>query len=180
MAQSTGSRRHQSQDDGLLTKMKRQYASAFAVGIGFAAGLRPMMAPAVLAFAIERGWIRPGHSPFATIVSASASKRIAEFVVSELIADKLPFTPSQLKAAPSALRVVSGTICGAAVHGTMRRHPLQGAVLGGLGALTGAITGYHVRQKFNRNMPDFTVGLLEDGLAVGGSTLIVALMATVK
>jgi uncharacterized membrane protein len=74
-----------------------------------------MMAPAVIAWALRRGWIRPGRSPFARIVSASASKRITEFAISELIADKLPFTRSRLDAAPLASRVMSATICGAAI-----------------------------------------------------------------
>jgi uncharacterized membrane protein len=112
------------------------------------------------------------------MVSASASKRISEFAISELIADKLPFTRSRLNAAPLASRVVSGAICGAAIHGTLKKPLAQGAVLGGLGALAGAITGYYVRQRLNREMPDFAVALLEDALAVGGGAVITALTAT--
>jgi uncharacterized membrane protein len=75
------------------------------------AGLRAFAAPAVLTWAAKRGWIRLGNSPFATIISATAAKRITDFAVSELIADKLPFTPSRLNAAPLASRIVSGAIC---------------------------------------------------------------------
>ena len=155
--------------------MKRQQASALAIGIGAVAGLRPMMAPAVIAWFLRRGWIRPGRSPFARIVSASASKRIAQFAISELIADKLPFTRSRLNAAPLASRMVSGAICGAAIHGTLKKPLAEGAVLGGLGALAGAITGYYVRQRLNREMPDFAVALSEDALAVGAAAVITAL-----
>jgi len=165
-------------DWDLLTKMKRQHAPALAIGIGAVAGLRPMMAPAVIAWALRRGWIRAGRSPFARMVSGSASKRISEFAISELIADKLPFTRSRLNAAPLASRVASGAICGAAIHGTLKQPLAQGAVLGGLGALAGAITGYYVRQRLNREMPDFAVALLEDALAVGGGAVITALTAT--
>jgi uncharacterized membrane protein len=157
--------------------MKRQHVPALAIGIGAVAGLRPMMAPAVIAWALRRGWIRPGRSPFARIVSASASKRIAELAISELIADKLPFTRSRLNAAPLVSRIVSGAICGAAIHGTVKRSLAEGAVLGGLGALAGAVTGYYVRQRLNRDMPDFAIALLEDALAVGGGAIIVALVA---
>src|SRR5438876_654657 len=66
--------------------MKRQHAPALAIGIGAVAGLRPMMAAAVIGWALRRGWIRPGRSPFARIVSGSASKRIAWCAISELIA----------------------------------------------------------------------------------------------
>src|SRR5438552_7512318 len=157
--------------------MKRQHAPALAIGIGAVAGLRPMMAPAVIAWALRRGRVRPGGSPFARIGSASDSKRIAEFAISELIADKLPFTRSRLNAAPLASRVVPGAICGAAIHGTLKQPLAQGAVLGGLGALAGAITGYYVRQRLNREMPDLAVALLEDAFAVGGSAVISALTA---
>ena len=92
--------------------MRHQHISALTIGIGSVAGLRPMTAYAVVALALERGWIRPSNSPLARIVSARALKRIAELAASELIADKLPFTPSRLHAAPLASRVVSGAICG--------------------------------------------------------------------
>jgi uncharacterized membrane protein len=69
--------------------MKRSYTPALAVGIGAVADLRALTAPAVLAWAAEHRLIRLGSSPFATIISAAASKRITDFAVSELIADKL-------------------------------------------------------------------------------------------
>jgi len=153
--------------------MKTEHASGLAVGIGVVAGLRPMTALAAVAWAVKWGRIRIGPSPFGRIISASVSKRIAEFALAELIADKLPFTPSRLKATPLISRIVSGAICGATLHDTTKRPLAEGAVLGALGALAGAITGYHVRQKLNRDMPDLAVALLEDALAVGGSAVIV-------
>jgi uncharacterized membrane protein len=71
--------------------------------------------------------------------------------------------------------MVSGAICGAAIHGTLKKPLAEGAVLGGLGALAGAITGYYVRQRLNREMPDFAVALSEDALAVGAAAVITAL-----
>jgi hypothetical protein len=64
-----------------FTKMKRKHAPALAIGIGAAAGLRPMTTLAVIAWALRRGSIRPGRSPFVGIVSASASKRLAELAI---------------------------------------------------------------------------------------------------
>jgi len=157
--------------------MKSPYAPPLAIGIGVVAGLRPMIALAAIAWALRRGWIRPGHSPFARIVSASASKRLAELAISELIADKLPTTGSRLNAGPLASRVVSGAICGVAIHGTLKQPVAQGAVLGGLGALAGAIAGHHVRQRVNRKTPDFAIALLEDALAASGGVVTIALTA---
>src|SRR6202011_2241099 len=157
--------------------MKRSYIPALAVGIGAVAGLRTLAAPAVLAWAAKRRWIRLGSSPLATIVSAKASKRITDFAVSELIADKLPFTPSRLKAGPLASRIVSGAICGATIYGVVKRPLTEGAVLGGVGAITGAFAGYRMRKRLSRNMPDLGVAVLEDAFAIGGGVLITALTA---
>jgi len=133
-----------------------------------------MTALALIAWGLKRGWMRSGRSAYARIISASAAKRIAEFAVSELVADKLPFTRSRLEAAPITWRIVSGAICGAAIHST-KGTPARGAVLGGLGAIAGAVAGYHIRKRLNREMPDLAVALLEDALAVGAGTAIVAL-----
>ena len=158
--------------------MKRSYSPVLAVGIGAVAGLRTFAAPAVLAWAAKRRWIRMGNSPFATILSAKASKTITNFAVSELIADKLPFTPSRLKPGPLASRIVSGAVCGATIYGVVKEHIEQGAVLGGLGALAGAFVGYHMRKKLSRDLPDLGVAVLEDALAIGGGVLIIALAAS--
>ena len=157
--------------------MRRSYTPALAVGIGAVAGLRTLTAPAVLAWAAKRRWIRLGNSPFATIISAKASTRLTDLAVSELIADKLPFTPSRLKAGPLASRVVSGAVCGATIYGVVERPLVEGAVLGGVGAIAGALAGYHMRKRLRHDMPDWGVAVLEDVLAIGGAVLITALAA---
>ena len=157
--------------------MKRSYTPVLAVGIGAVAGLRTLTAPAVLAWAAKRRWIRLGNSPFATLISAKASKRITDFAVSELIADKLPFTPSRLKAGPFAARIVSGAVCGATIYGVVKQPLKEGAVLGGFGAIAGAFSGYHMRRKLSRNLPELGGALLEDALAIGGGILVTALAA---
>jgi uncharacterized membrane protein len=157
--------------------MKRSYTPALALGIGVVAGLRTLTAPAVLAWAAKRKLIRFGSSPVVTVISGAASNRITDFAVSELIADKLPFTPSRLKAAPLAARIVSGAVCGATIYGVVKRPVKEGAVLGGLGAIAGAFAGYHTRKRLRRNMPDLGAALLEDALAIGGGVLITLLAA---
>jgi|SRR4029077_2785889 len=157
--------------------MKPSYTPVLAVGIGAVAGLRAFAAPAVLAWAAKRRWIRLGNSPFATIISAKASKRITDLAVSELIADKLPFTPSRLKAGPLASRIVSGAVCGATIYGLVKRPLMEGGVLGGAGAIAGALAGYHMRKRLSRGEPNLGVAVLEDALAIGGGILIIALAA---
>ena len=160
------------------TTVKDSYTLSLAMGIGTVAGLRPMAAPAIIAWAAKQGWIRLGNSPFATIISGRASRRITELAISELIADKLPFTSSRLNAGPLALRIASGAVCGAALCGAVKKPIANGALLGGLGAIAGALAGYHIRKSLSRDMPDFAAGLLEDAFAVSGGALITALIAT--
>ena len=157
--------------------MKRSYTPVLAVGIGAVAGLRTLTAPAVLAWAAKCRWIRLGHSPFARIISSRASRRISDLAVSELIADKLPFTPSRLKPGPFAARIVSGAVCGAAIYGVVEQPLKEGAVLGGLGAIAGAFAGYHMRRRLSRDLPALGVAVLEDVLAIGGGILVAALAA---
>ena len=164
----------------IVINVKHPYTLSLAVGIGTVAGLRPMTAPAIIAWAAKRRWIHLGSSPFATVISARASRTMTELAISELIADKLPFTPSRLNAGPLASRIASGAICGAAVCGAVKRPLAAAALLGGLGAIAGALAGYHARKRLSRDMPDFAVGLVEDTLAVGGGALVAALMATAK
>lgn len=110
-----------------LIKVKHPYTLSLAIGIGAVAGLRPMTAPAVIAWAAKRRWI----SPFATIISARASRAITELAISKMIVDKLPFTPSRLNAGPLASRVALGAICGAAVYGAVKQPLAKGVLLGG-------------------------------------------------
>ena len=51
----------------------------------------------------------------------------------------------------------------------------DGAILGGAGAMAGALMGYQVRKRLRRSMPDLAVALLEDAVAIGGSALVVTL-----
>jgi uncharacterized membrane protein len=158
-------------------QMKRSYTPVLAVGIGVVAGLRVFAAPAVLAWAAKRRWMTLGNSPFATIISAKAAKGITRLAVSELIADKLPSTPSRLKAGPLASRVMSGAVCGATIYGAVEQPLVEGAVLGGVGAIAGAFAGYYGRKGFSRGVPDLRVAVLEDVFAIGGAILLTALAA---
>jgi uncharacterized membrane protein len=147
-------------------------APALTVGIGAIAGVRPMMALAVVSYAAKRGWIRPGHSPLASQISGQLHKRIAEFALSEFVAEKLPFARNRISVVSLGSRIAAGAVCGAAVHTSMRRPADKGILLGVLGALAGAVAGHHLRERLKREMPDLTVALIEDALAIGGAFIV--------
>lgn len=164
----------------MATKKKDAYTLSLAAGMGAVAGLRPMVAPAIIAYARKKRWIHLGNSLFATTLSGRASRRINELLVSEFIADKLPFTSSRLNAGPLASRIASGALCGAAVCTALKQPPTHGALLGGLAALASALATHHLRNNLGRRIPDFAAGLLEDALAVSGGALITALTVVRK
>src|SRR6202035_4882923 len=93
--------------------------------------------------------------------------------IGELIADKLPFTPSRKAAGPFIARIVSGALCGATI-GAARNSIVLMSVLGAVGAVAGTLGGAAARAKlaaaFRRDLP---AALLEDVVAVGLAVLSV-------
>src|ERR1700724_4250729 len=85
--------------------------------LGVVAGLRSFTAPAVLAWAAHRGWLRLHGTPLSFMASTAATVIFILLAVGELIADQLPSTPS--RTAPPGLigRIVMGGLCGAGVAG---------------------------------------------------------------
>ena len=75
-----------------------------------------------------------------------------------------------------AFRILSGTICGAALCLSANRLILPGTLLGGLGAINGAFGGFHVRRLLVKylKIPDMAVALAEDGLAIGVGFFLVS------
>ena len=140
-----------------------------ALLLGFAAGLRSQMATAALALthadappsARWTGWI-PFRWPLArTAMLVSAA--------GEIVGDKLPQVPSRITPVPLAGRVAFGAFAGAAV-GSERQGMaavLTGAVLGGIGAVAGAVAGHHARtwSVAASGLPDLPIAVVEDAIA---------------
>jgi len=59
----------------------------------------------------------------------------------------------------------------------MKRPLAQGVAFGGLGAIAGAVAGYHARKSLSRDKPNFAVAVLEDTLAIVGGVVVAALTA---
>jgi uncharacterized membrane protein len=65
--------------------------------IGVVAGLRSLTAPAVVAWAAHGNWLNLHNTPLSFMASTAAVVISTLLGVVELVADKLPFTPSRLK-----------------------------------------------------------------------------------
>ena len=149
---------------------------ALAFAIGVIAGLRSMTAPAVVAWGARLGWLDLASTPLAFLGSAAATYVLTAFMLVELVADKLPKTPSRTMPGGFVARVVTGALSGAALTAAAGRSLLAGAVLGALGGVAGTLGGYQARTGLVRalKVPDYVVAVAEDIVAVGGALLIVS------
>lgn len=147
--------------------------AAFLIGV--IAGLRSMTAPAVVAWAARLGWIDLRDSPLSFMGSTAAVVVFTLGALGELVADKLPRTPSRTKPAPLIGRILLGGLAGAAVAASASQSIPLGAVLGAAGGIAGAFLGYEIRTRLVRalKVPDFVVAGLEDAVAIGGGLWIV-------
>lgn len=147
---------------------------AFAIGI--IAGLRSMTAPAAVAWAGGFGGLHLEGTPLAFLGAGAARYALLALMLAELVADKLPFTPSRTRPGPFIGRILAGGFAGAALAAGLGQSLPAGAVAGALGAVAGTLGGYRARTGLVRSLavPDYVVALAEDVVAVGGALLIVA------
>lgn len=136
--------------------------------LGVVAGLRSQLPNAVLA---ARG-LEPADGPLRLLGSGAGRRAAYLAAVGELVADKLPATPSRVEPGPLVGRVVSGALAGAAfasAAGVRGARLVPPAVAGALGAYAGTWGGYLARRTAveRSGLPDPVVAAGEDLLAVG-------------
>ncbi len=147
-----------------------------AAGIGFVAGLRSLTAPAAVSWAAHLMVLNLQGSPLAFMGSTAAVVIFSMLALAELVADKLPGTPSRTRPGPLMARLVMGGLCGACLSVSGGLSLPAGAVVGGIGALIGAFTGYEARKRLVRGLKvsDTVIAISEDLIAIGLAYLIVA------
>src|SRR5271170_3386956 len=114
------------------------YLLAFLIGV--IAGLRSLTAPAVLSWAARLGWLHVENTWLAFLGFAATPYILSVLAIGELIADKLPNTPSR-KAPPGFItRILTGALSGAAL-GASGGSWMIGLVAGVIGAVAGTFGG---------------------------------------
>jgi uncharacterized membrane protein len=152
------------------------YVLALALGIGFVAGLRSLTAPAAVSWAAHLGWLNLQGSPLAFMGSTAAVVIFSILAMGEYVTDKLPRTPSRTRPGPLMARIVMGGLAGACLSVSAGRLLVAGMVLGGIGGVIGAFTGYEVRRRLvsGLKVKDTLVAVLEDLVAIVLAYLIVS------
>ena len=150
-------------------------AILFSLLIGFFAGLRSLTPPAIAAWAVHLGWLKPEY-PFSWIGSWPSVIIFTVLALGELVADKLARTPPRTSPPGLIARIVMGALTGACIAASTSNLLLLGAVLGIAGAVAGTFAGFKLRTGIVKalQIPDLPVALTEDLIAIGGSLLIVS------
>jgi uncharacterized membrane protein len=151
------------------------YALAFLIGV--IAGLRSMTAPAVVSWGARLGWLHLENTWLAFLGAPVTPYILSVLAIAELVADKLPKTPSRKTPGPFAFRIVTGAVCGAALGAASSL--IGGLLAGALGAVAGTLGGYEFRSRLVRTIggKDLPIALLEDAIAIGGAIWIVSRFA---
>jgi len=144
--------------------------------IGCVCGLRSMTGPALVCWGAHLEWLQLDATKLAFLHNETSLVVFSLLAIAELIADKLPFIPSRIQPGSLVIRFLCAAACGVAVALSGRGSWFAGALLGGIGGVTGAYAGYHLRRwlTLSRGWPDLPVALLEDLVAVGGGLLIIS------
>ncbi|MGA9767900.1 MAG: DUF4126 family protein [Blastocatellia bacterium] len=147
----------------------------FAFLIGLFAGLRSLTAPATTAWAAHLGWLKL-ERPLSLIGSLPAVVIFTALALVELVADKLPKTPSRTAPPGLIARIVTGGLTGACVATAGGQGAVIGAVLGVVGSVVGCFGGYQARTRLVKalGVPDIYVALFEDLVAIAGSLWVVS------
>ena len=146
------------------------------LGIGLVAGMRSMLAPAVVSWAAYFGWLPLGESSLHFMASPISVALFSLLALGELMADKLPFIPRRTEAGPLVVRLLSGGLSGACLSAASTQTWMIGAAAGAIGAVIGAFAAYHLRRRLTvgAGMKDFLVALPEDLIAIALACFLVS------
>jgi uncharacterized membrane protein len=142
------------------------YVAALLLGVF--SGLRSLTPLAAVSWAAHLGWLHLENTWLAFLGYAAAPYILSLLAIGELIADKLPKTPSRKSPPGFITRIVTGALCGAAVGA------IGGAACGALGAVAGTLGGYEFRSRLVKAIGgnDLPIALLEDAIAIAGAFLV--------
>jgi len=142
---------------------------AFALGLGVVAGLRSFTPPAVVAWAGHLGWLHLNNSPLAFMGSIITVVIFSLLALFELFVDLRPSTPKRTAPLPLVFRMLSGGLCGACLCAASNQSLIIGAILGAVGGVIGAFSGYEIRKRLVAalNVKDIYIALLEDLVTIG-------------
>jgi uncharacterized membrane protein len=141
-----------------MRNLFRTLSSSFLVGS--ATGLRSQMGLAAVVVRTNKAglpsWLR----------SSAAARSVTVAAGAELVADKLPGTPSRLQPASLIGRLVLGGLAAGLLAHAEKGPIVPAAALGSAAALLAAKVGHDLRAQAARTVPDPVAAVAEDGVAI--------------
>jgi uncharacterized membrane protein len=137
-----------------------------AYGVGAVCGSRSLLAPAIITTTSAGPWPPGGPLGAAARLPGGRALMVA-MAAAELMADKSARIPARTDVLPLAGRAVTGAMSAAACARPNQRIPA--ALVGAIGALTGAYAFFHLRRLATSRLglPDVVAGAAEDAVAIG-------------
>ena len=128
--------------------------------LGAASGLRSQLGVAAV--------VARSDSSLPQILRRPLTRRLLMVAAAgELIADKLPATPSRLAPPGIASRLLLGALAAGLFAETQRAPWRPAAAIGATSAALAAKLGHDLRARLARHAPDPAVAVVEDAVAVG-------------
>jgi uncharacterized membrane protein len=138
-------------------------AVAGSVLLGAASGLRGQMGLAVIAVRSDRS--------LPPILRQSWTRRVlVAAAAGELVADKLPMTPSRLEPQGIIGRLVLGALAAGLFAQTRQAPRLPASAIGAASAIVAAKIGHDLRAQLAKQVPDPAVAVVEDTVALSLAT----------
>lgn len=145
-----------------------------ALLIGIVAGLRALMAPAVVAFAARFGGLALTGTPLAFMGYAWTPWIVGILALGELVTDKLPTTPSRKIPVQFGTRLITGALSGACI-GAAHDMLIGGLIAGIVGAAIGTWGGSALRTKMAAAFAkDTPAAIVEDIVAIVLAIVVVS------
>jgi uncharacterized membrane protein len=147
-----------------------------ALAIGLVAGLRSMIAPALVAWAAHLGWMNFQQTSLAWMGSTGAVVIFSLLAIDELMGDKKTYAPKRIQPLPLSARIVLGGFCGLCFSAVAHRPLFPAAIVGGIGGFIGAFAGYRIRRWLVQNLHarDRVIAVAEDLITLGLAIFIVS------
>lgn len=146
-----------------------------SIALGVVAGMRSMIAPAVVSHYLKRqpspslaiGNFRFMQAPITAFITKILS-------VAEIVGDKMPAIPNRIRMPQLLARTASGAIVGATLFMANTKNATKGILLGGLSAAAATFGSYYLRQYLDKlpYLTDIVTGGIEDIIAVNTGILI--------
>ena len=147
----------------------------FCLLLGVLSGLRSLTPIALVSLVAHLGWLNLAGSPLAFLASPIAVGIFTLLAIGELIGDKTAKIGPRTAPGPFAFRIITGSLCGAALAFATHAGMTIAIIAGAIGAIAGTLAGFRIRRALTApgKLPDLPVALVEDIIAIGGSLFLV-------